>query len=146
MRRYPDELRVEVRDNGVVVATLNRPEVLNALNGALREGIYELIGEVANDASLRALVITGAGRGFCSGADLRAKDQRSWPRGSADPEFAWCVDLLQMPKPTSAAINGVAAGGGLGIALLCDFRICSAASRLIPALIHRSRFSNWEMR
>ena len=132
MPAYPEELKVERHSNGVVVATLNRPEVLNAFNGALRISIKEFVTEVKQDSSVRALVLTGAGKAFCSGADLRAEDSRPWPRGPADPEFSWCVELLEMPKPTIAAVNGVAAGGGLGVALLCDFRICSDKSRLIP--------------
>ena len=107
MPAYPEELHVERHSNGVVVATLNRPEVLNAFNGALRIGIKELVTEVKQDSSVRALVLTGAGKAFCSGADLRAEDSRPWPRGPADPEFSWCVELLEMPKPTIAAVNGV---------------------------------------
>ncbi|OUX41168.1 MAG: hypothetical protein CBE21_05890 [Proteobacteria bacterium TMED261] len=132
MSDYPEELQVNHRDNGVVIATMNRPKVLNALNGALRIGIRQLVTDLKHDRSARALVLTGAGNAFCSGADLRAEDSRPWPRGPSDPEFSWCVDLLEMPKPTIAAVNGVAAGGGLGIALLCDFRFCSEDTRLIP--------------
>ncbi len=132
MSDYPEELQVNHRDNGVVIATMNRPKVLNALNGALRIGIRQLVTDLKHDRSARALVLTGAGNAFCSGADLRAEDSRPWPRGPSDPEFSWCVDLLEMPKPTIAAVNGVAAGGGLGIALLCDFRFCSDETRLIP--------------
>ena len=132
MSDYPEELQVDHRDNGVVIATMNRPKVLNALNGALRIGIRQLVSDLKHDRSARALVLTGAGNAFCSGADLRAEDSRPWPRGPSDPEFSWCVDLLEMPKPTIAVVNGVAAGGGLGIALLCDFRFCSEDTRLIP--------------
>ena len=132
MSDYPEELQDDHRDNGVVIATMNRPKVLNALNGALRIGIRQLVTDLKHDRSARALVLTGAGNAFCSGADLRAEDSRPWPRGPSDPEFSWCVDLLEMPKPTIAVVNGVAAGGGLGIALLCDFRFCSDDTRLIP--------------
>ena len=132
MSDYPEELQVDHRDNGVVIATMNRPKVLNALNGALRIGIRQLVTDLKHDRSARALVLTGAGNAFCSGADLRAEDSRPWPRRPSDPEFSWCVDLLEMPKPTIAVVNGVAAGGGLGIALLCDFRFCSDDTRLIP--------------
>ena len=132
MSDYPEELQVDNRDNGVVIATMNRPKVLNALNGALRIGVRQLVTDLKHDRSARALVLTGAGNAFCSGADLRAEDSRPWPRGPSDPEFSWCVDLLEMPKPTIAVVNGVAAGGGLGIALLCDFRFCSEDTRLIP--------------
>jgi enoyl-CoA hydratase/carnithine racemase len=137
MSDYPPEIKVEQQKNGVVVATLNRPEVLNALNGGMRLGIRQLITQVNADSSARVLVLTGAGSAFCSGADLRAKDSRGWPRGPADPEFSWCVDLLQMPKPTIAVVNGVAAGGGFGISLLCDFRFCSQSSRLLPVWAKR---------
>lgn len=146
---YPEELQFDHRDNGVVVATMNRPEVLNALNGSLRIGIRELVTEVKHNPSARALVLTGAGNAFCSGADLRAEDSRPWPRGPSDPEFSWCVDLLEMPKPTIAVVNGVAAGGGLGIALLCDFRFCSDNTRLIPVWskrgIHPDDLITWTL-
>ena len=149
MSDYSEELQVDHRDNGVVIATMTRPEVLNALNGSMRIAIRQLVTDVKNDSSVRALVLTGAGNAFCSGADLRAEDSRPWPRGPADPEFSWCVDLLEMPKPTIAVINGVAAGGGLGIALLCDFRFCSDDTRLIPVWskrgIHPDDLITWTL-
>ncbi len=149
MSDYSEELQVDHRDNGVVIATMTRPEVLNALNGSMRIAIRQLVTDVKNDSSVRALVLTGAGKAFCSGADLRAEDSRPWPRGPADPEFSWCVELLEMPKPTIAVINGVAAGGGLGIALLCDFRFCSDDTRLIPVWskrgIHPDDLITWTL-
>lgn len=129
---------VEVRPDGVIVATLNRPEVLNAFDGVMRHSIRGLVQQVRDDDEARVLVITGAGRGFCSGADLTAEDRRSWPTTAAEPRFAWCLDLLELPKPTIAAVNGVAAGGGLGMALLCDIRICSTEARLIPIWLRRA--------
>ena len=125
-------LDVARRDNGVLVATLNRPERLNAFDGGLRYALRQFIDQAAADDDARAVVLTGAGRAFCSGADLSAQDKRTWPTGKSEPVFAWCADLLQMPKPTIAAVNGVAAGGGLGLALLCDIRICADNARLIP--------------
>ena len=149
MSVYPEELQVDHRKNGVVIATMNRPEVLNALNGSMRIAIRQLVTDVKKDPSARALILTGAGNAFCSGADLRAEDSRPWPRGPADPEFSWCVDLLEMPKPTIAVVNGVAAGGGLGIALLCDFRFCSQSTRLIPVWskrgIHPDDLITWTL-
>ncbi|MDE2893874.1 MAG: enoyl-CoA hydratase-related protein, partial [Chloroflexota bacterium] len=65
-----DHLLIDRRDNGVVVATLNRPEVLNALSPRIRSGLREMATDLRGDPDARALVITGAGRGFCSGADL----------------------------------------------------------------------------
>ncbi len=136
-RAYEDML-AEIDDDGVLVTTLDRPERLNAFNGPLRRSIRSLIDDVADDADVRVLVITGSGRGFCSGADLTADDRSPVPAAPHDPTFAWCVDLLELPKPTVAAINGVAAGGGLGFALLCDIRICSTDAKLLPIWMKRA--------
>lgn len=136
--RSYDEVLTDLDDEGVLVVTMDRPERLNAFNGPLRRSIRSLLDDVAVDGDVRVLVITGSGRGFCSGADLTADDRSPVPAAGHDPLFAWCVDLLEMPKPTIAAINGVAAGGGLGFALLCDIRICSTDARLIPIWMKRA--------
>jgi 2-(1,2-epoxy-1,2-dihydrophenyl)acetyl-CoA isomerase len=136
-RNY-EELLAEIDDDGVLVATLDRPERLNAFNGPLRRSIRALIDDAADDTDVRVLVITGNGRGFCSGADLTAEDRSPVPAAPHDPTFAWCVDLLEIPKPTIAAVNGVAAGGGLGFALLCDIRICSTEAKLLPIWMKRA--------
>lgn len=136
-RNYED-LTADIDEAGVLVATLDRPERLNAFNGPLRRSIRELLDNVATDPDVRVLVLTGAGKGFCSGADLTAEDKSPVPAAAHDPSFAWCVDLLEMPKPTIAAVNGVAAGGGLGFALLCDIVICSTEARLLPIWMQRA--------
>jgi 2-(1,2-epoxy-1,2-dihydrophenyl)acetyl-CoA isomerase len=136
--QYCDALRVELNASGVLTATLNRPERKNAFNGELRVAIRDMLRDARDDDSARVLVITGAGGAFCSGADLTAEDRRPWPTRSNEPMFAWCVDLLEMPKPTIAAVDGVAAGGGLGLALLCDIRFCSTNARLIPIWTRRA--------
>jgi 2-(1,2-epoxy-1,2-dihydrophenyl)acetyl-CoA isomerase len=136
--QYCDALQTKLSDAGVLTATLNRPERLNAFNGELREAIYDMLADVREDNDVRALVLTGAGGAFCSGADLSAEDQRTWPARAHEPRFMWCVDLLEMPKPTIAAVDGVAAGGGLGLALLCDIRICSNRARLLPIWTKRA--------
>lgn len=140
MSDYTDytTLDIDARDDGVVVVTLNRPDRLNAFDGVMREEIRRMIGQVGKDDAARAVVLTGAGRAFCSGADLAAADKRGWPTAANEPRFAWCLELLEMPKPTISAINGVAAGGGLGLALLCDIKICSTAARLLPIWLKRA--------
>ena len=146
---YCDALRCEQSASGVLTATLNRPERKNAFNGELRVAIRDMLSDAREDDSVRALVITGAGGAFCSGADLTAEDRRPWPTRNAEPMFAWCVDLLEMPKPTLAAVEGVAAGGGLGLALLCDIRFCSSDARLIPIwskrAIHPDDLVTWTL-
>ena len=140
MSNYSDykTLSIDARTDGVVVVTLNRPDRLNAFDGVMREEIRKMLRQIRDDDAARAMVLTGAGRGFCSGADLSADDKRTWPTASNEPRFAWCLELLEMPKPTIAAINGVAAGGGLGLALLCDIRFCSESARLLPIWLKRA--------
>ncbi len=135
---YGESLQVELSASGVLTATMNRPERKNAFDGQLRVAIRDLLGDARDDEAVRVLVITGAGGAFSSGADLGAEDRRPWPTRGAEPMFAWCVDLLEMPKPTIAAVDGVAAGGGLGLALLCDIRFCSSRARLLPIWTKRA--------
>jgi len=140
MDRYQgyETLEITADERGVVQMTLNRPERLNAFNGAMRDEIRRFVGEFGRDPDARALVMTGAGRGFCSGADLADADQRPWPTVAAEPLFTTAVELLEVPKPTIAAVNGVAAGGGLALALVCDIRICADDARLLPIWLKRA--------
>lgn len=131
-------LIIDARDDGVAVVTLNRPDRLNAFDGVMRHEIRRMLQEIGGDDDIRAMVLTGAGRAFCSGADLAAEDKRSWPTSREEARFAWCLELLEMPKPTIAAVNGVAAGGGLGLALLCDIRVCATTARLLPIWLKRA--------
>lgn len=131
-------VEVQLSEDGVVLATLNRPERLNSFNGQMREDIHRLLGEVTADEQARVFVMTGAGRAFCSGADLTAEDRRGWPIQAHEPMFEWCTKLLEMPKPTICALNGVAAGGGLGLALLFDIRVCADDARLLPIWMKRA--------
>ena len=114
------DLAVE-RNDGVALITLNRPEKLNALGADLRRETLEVCAELNGDDSVRAVVFTGAGRGFCSGADLTgqrpAADAESAPRrGDLGDEFGWvgrqAKAVYGLDKPTIAAVNGVAAGAG----------------------------------
>jgi 2-(1,2-epoxy-1,2-dihydrophenyl)acetyl-CoA isomerase len=128
---------------GVLTLTLNRPEALNALNRALMQRMRAALAEAAKDAGVRALVVTGAGRGFCAGADLTepvATLAEGGPKLSPGQRTSEAMtshfnplvrDLYQFPKPTIAAVNGVAAGGGVGLALACDMVIAAKSATFI---------------
>jgi len=126
-------------DNGVALLTLNRPEVLNSINTQLIADMRTAVADVAANTSARVLVITGAGRGFCAGADLAAQGQReegmSIGQGVAhgmtigfNPMMR---ELYALPKPIVAAVNGVAAGGGVGLALAADITIASHSASFV---------------
>ena len=126
------ELLIE-RRGGVVILTLNRPETLNALMNPLVDALMARLDECNDDPDVRAIIITGAGRGFCSGFDLKAGNIADARRKSVfrmlDYANHWIARLRTFAKPTIAAVNGVAAGGGLGLALGCDLRIAADCAK-----------------
>ena len=133
----PDEpaspLLSEVAD-GVATLTLNRPDALNALNSQLRRELLAAIKAAARDEGTRAVVITGAGRGFCAGADLRGgSDERAF-RAVLTAEYNPLIEAIRsVPKPVVAAVNGVAAGAGVSLALAADVVVASDEARFVPA-------------
>jgi 2-(1,2-epoxy-1,2-dihydrophenyl)acetyl-CoA isomerase len=115
---------------GVATITLSRPDSLNSMNHALMRDLHAALGFVAADERARVVVLTGAGRGFCSGADLTsvadlAKDATTVSEVMDDVFHPALRALFDCPVPTVARINGVAAGGGLGLALACDIAIAA---------------------
>src|SRR3954451_10578337 len=134
-----DDLLVERRD-GVVTLTLNRPDKLNSITGAMWGGLRDVFDEVASNRDDRVLVITGAGKGFCSGADLVAQEM---PRGTGGRlEHMRGVGrraaaLRDIGKTTIAKVNGVAAGAGMNLALGCDLVIASDHARLTAIFVQR---------
>lgn len=124
-------LVLEERQGSVATLRLNRPERLNALNVELGQAILAGLRRVAEDESIRCVVLTGAGRGFCAGGDLallRDVRSRNAPHEleallRAGKEIV--LTIATMPKPVLAAVNGPAAGGGMNLALACDVRIAS---------------------
>lgn len=132
-------IRVD-RDGAVVTVTLNRPDRLNALTVELLADLKAAAAEIGADKSIRAAVLTGAGRGFCAGADLSAHDQPTSPnqtRGDRTRErldrhfnptaLAW----YELPIPVIAAVNGVAAGAGVSLALTADIVIAARSASFI---------------
>ena len=124
-------------DAGVVTITLNRPDALNALNATMRRELLAALKASGRDAEVRAMVITGAGRGFCAGADLRGgSGEREFRRALRD-EYNPVIEAIRAtPKPVVASVNGVAAGAGVSLALACDLVIASADARFVAAF-HR---------
>jgi 2-(1,2-epoxy-1,2-dihydrophenyl)acetyl-CoA isomerase len=126
-------------DGRVLVLTLNRPQRLNALTPELHAQLREAVEHAAHDPEVGSLVLTGAGHAFCSGGDLGGRNQSQAPltlEQKADElrHHGETARLLhEMPKPTVAMLNGVAAGAGLALALACDLRIASHAAVLTTA-------------
>ena len=127
------------RAHGVATLTMNRPDSMNSLSTELKGARVEALAAVAGDESVRAVVLTGSGRGFCVGQDLgehiqllQANDPAplSTVREHYNPITK---SLAQMPKPVIAAVNGTAAGAGASFSFACDFRIVSAEAKFLLA-------------
>ncbi|GAA4232660.1 2-(1,2-epoxy-1,2-dihydrophenyl)acetyl-CoA isomerase [Streptosporangium album] len=122
------------RDGSVLTVTLNRPESLNALDAETLYALADAWHEAA-DPEIRAVVVTGSGRGFCAGADLRSPRDSSRP-GSSGLRHTYHPHVLAMAaleKPVIAAVNGPAAGAGLSLAAAADVRIAAETAKFVPA-------------
>jgi len=126
---------------GVLSLTLNRPERLNALDAALVEALSAGIKRAGADPECRALLITGAGRGFCAGADLA---YRAFAPGQARPDLGEALErginpiirgIRNLPKPVVCAVNGPAAGAGANIALACDIVLAAKSAQFLQAFV-----------
>ncbi|MEE8273374.1 MAG: enoyl-CoA hydratase-related protein [Alphaproteobacteria bacterium] len=130
---------VERSDDGAVrTLTLNRPELRNALNFSLLKALRAEIAAARDDRAVRCLVVAGAGKGFCSGADVRewaevASQGRSDDYDWVGEAHALVQELAGFPRPTVAVVTGAAAGAGVDLALACDFRFAAADARFICA-------------
>lgn len=156
------QLLIKQQDDGVLTLTLNRPEQLNALTWELMRLLNEALEEASVDPGVRVVVLTGAGRGFCSGGDIRSREQLD----ANDPVSAkWSEDpvwkslemrashvkrlskspilLHNMPKPTIAMLRGPVAGAGLCLAAACDFRIASETASFSTVFVKAARSGDY---
>jgi 2-(1,2-epoxy-1,2-dihydrophenyl)acetyl-CoA isomerase len=125
------------REGAVLTITLNRPEVLNAFNTAMHKALGDALKE-AEGRKVRAVVLTGAGRGFCVGQDLSEFREEPGDIGSRLREnyHPNVLAIRRLEKPVIAAVNGAAAGAGLSIACACDLRLAADSASFVPAFIN----------
>ncbi len=125
--------------NGIATVTLNRPEVYNALNDGITYELQDAVKLVSKDPSIRVMVLTGAGKAFCSGQDLKAasgQEKRSF-LDSLHKRYNPIISAMRnLPKPIICRLNGVAAGAGCSLALACDMIIASEEATLIEVFIN----------
>jgi len=143
----PQHISLERRGH-VAVITLQRPDRLNALNRQMAQEIHDSLDTLAGEFPvIRVVVITGEGRSFCSGADVGDMPARMAKGGDRDPEapdpgpsitMRLAPHIREIPQPVIAAVNGVTAGAGLGIALSCDIRVASDTARFTSVFVKRS--------
>ena len=132
---------LEQLDDAVLTLTLNRPERMNAFNVALHEALADAIRRAADNDECRAVLLTGAGKGFCAGQDL---SDRAVAPGEGRPDLGESIDkrynpliraLRKLPKPIVCAVNGAAAGAGANLALACDIVLAARSARFLQAFV-----------
>ncbi|OBH04792.1 crotonase [Mycobacterium sp. E2699] len=144
----------EALDDDIARITLNRPERLNAIDGSLIDGVEDTL-DALGDGQYRVAILTGAGRGFCAGADLSGTGQAWTKPKSTSPPFKVNYDsqvrladlftrIYELPIPVIAAVNGVAVGGGLAFTLVSDIRVASEQARFGSVFI-KAGFSSMDM-
>ena len=146
-----DPVLYEVRDTGVAVLTLNRPERMNGWGGGLATAFYERLDDAEADPAVRAIVVTGKGRAFCAGADMGSLNTISNATvdgaggtdvgklvGARHPHF-----VMTTRKPVVAAINGACAGMGLTMALVCDVRFAAAGAKFTTSFARRGLIAEY---
>ena len=136
-------------EEGITVLTLNRPDRLNAITWQMVEELHDFYDSLESDIETRVLILTGAGRGFCSGTDLKAGREKQGQESAADVRASvsrhsrtqrriadLSLHMRKIPQPIIAAVNGVAAGGGFSLAMACDVRVAVESARFICSYIN----------
>ncbi len=147
-------VELETLEDNIACVTLNRPERLNAIDGSLIDGVDGALDGLET-GDFRAAILTGAGRGFCAGADLSGKGEPWTKKRPTTPGFKVNYDaqvrladlftrIYELPIPVIGAVNGVAVGGGLAFALVCDIRVASEQARFGSVFI-KAGFSSMDM-
>ena len=126
--------------DGIGWIRMNRPDKLNALTSRMSEEMLDALGQAAKDDAIRCVVITGEGRGFCAGQDLKEFQDRGLEQLDVGEHLRSSYNrlitaIVELPKPVVAGVNGVAAGAGLSLACACDLRIASDAARFLQAFV-----------
>jgi 2-(1,2-epoxy-1,2-dihydrophenyl)acetyl-CoA isomerase len=139
---------IEAVEDGVAILTLNRPENLNALSDDIRLGLLESVARLGADNSIGCIVLTGAGRGFCAGGDVKTMGSRSakvFEERAAGILQSGRVPMLMhnTAKPIIGMINGVAVGAGLGMAAACDVRVAARSARFGTGFIKIGLSGDW---
>ena len=131
-----NNLQIQI-DKHIATITLNRPSVLNALSANLTSELHQALDELGANKNVWVIILTGSGRGFCSGADVSewGKSDRPVP---TRPLVELGIHIRETPQPVIAAINGIAAGAGLTIAISSDMRIASSDARFSSIFVKRS--------
>jgi 2-(1,2-epoxy-1,2-dihydrophenyl)acetyl-CoA isomerase len=130
---------IETMSDGVATLTLNRPDRLNALSTPIIDGLLHALPRLAADPAVGAIMLTGAGRAFCAGGDVKRMAEETVVRSTAEDvaRLRAKMDisrlLHEIPKPTIAMVNGAAAGAGMALALACDLRIAGQSARFVTA-------------
>jgi 2-(1,2-epoxy-1,2-dihydrophenyl)acetyl-CoA isomerase len=127
-----EQVKLEIR-SGIGVITLNRPEAFNAFHAPMIGNLAEKLIGLSSNADVVGVVLTGAGKAFCAGGDLKWLSTSGMSHGAAFHALAAAyhqaiVEIRRMPKPVVAAVNGLAAGGGFSMALACDFRVMNKSA------------------